>query len=316
MVDETDADRRAAADPGGGGGGDAAQLQLGDDGGVERAELALIERRAIAEADDVERHRRQQLEVLVGGDRAAQELRLAAVALDHLGEPLDAVGLQGEPDLEGAEAARELGPVVAEPGIAAGKPALGAGEVVAAMGEGGAVLRRVLDEDAAGVVRHLQPFVKIEGDAIRGSDAAERGAELRRQHGEPAEGGVDMEPQALTVAERRETFEIVDGAAVDGPGRGHGDDGMKAADAVGGDHLREHRQRQAEIGVDRDEAERLATEAQQLEGLGDGAVRLARGIADEPARIGGKPLRPHVDVGERIARDRERDRPLPSRCRW
>ena len=95
-------------------------LQRGDDVGVEPVERCLAQaRRHVAEADDVERNGCQQFQRRRGRDRLSQRAGLAAIARHDLAQALGAVGLDGEPHFERAEAARHLGAVFAEPRIAA-----------------------------------------------------------------------------------------------------------------------------------------------------------------------------------------------------
>lgn len=114
----------------------------------------------------------RQLEIAARRDHAPQPLRLFAVARDHPGERIEAVRLQGEPHLERAESARQLGSILAEPRLAVGQAALRRRQVVAPGRERGAVRGLVLHQHAARVVRHLQPFVEIEGDGIGPAMAA------------------------------------------------------------------------------------------------------------------------------------------------
>src|SRR5688572_23336617 len=103
---------------------DPAFVEIGDDRGVEAIELigreiGLPE----AETDDVERERRQQAQPRVLEHAAREMLGLAAVRGDYLAQAPRAVLLEGKPDLERAEAARQLGAEIAEPGLAAREPA-------------------------------------------------------------------------------------------------------------------------------------------------------------------------------------------------
>ena len=135
---------------------------------------------AEAEADDVERDRRHQLEAVGLGDSRRQVAGLAAVALDRRPEPPRAVLLEREPDLERAKAARQLGPVVAEPGIAAGEAARVAAQIVGRHGERRAMQVAAAHQHAAGVVGHVQPLVEVESQGVGALDAGEARLERRR----------------------------------------------------------------------------------------------------------------------------------------
>ena len=153
-----------AAERGGRRRGDAGLLQVSDDLGVQPIHSGGLETgRAPSEADDVERDRRHELEPVGLGDACGQVPGLVAVALDGRAEAPCAVLLQREPHLERTKAARQRGPKVAEPGIAAGEAARVAAQIIGRQRECGAMQVAAAHQDAAGVVGHVQPFVEVEG---------------------------------------------------------------------------------------------------------------------------------------------------------
>src|SRR5260370_24599204 len=111
MVDDRGADRDAAVDRGGGGRRDTGLLQRNRDLRVE----PVCIRAPISKADDVELHRRQELELGRRLDPALEILRELAAVRDRATDPLGAVGLEGEPGLERAESTREIRTEIAEP---------------------------------------------------------------------------------------------------------------------------------------------------------------------------------------------------------
>ena len=124
VVGQADPDHVVAAEAGGRRRGDTGLLQVADDVHVQPVELRRREAgSAEPETDDVEGDRRHQLEAVSLGDLRGQVAGLVAVALDRRPQPPRAVLFEREPHLERAEAARQLRPIVAEPGIAAGEAA-------------------------------------------------------------------------------------------------------------------------------------------------------------------------------------------------
>ena len=154
-------------------------------------------RRAQAKADDVERDRRHQLQPRLLEHAGREVDGLAAVVGDRGAEPPRAVLLEREPHLERAKAARQLGPEVAGPGLAAGEPARGALEIAGLEREGGAVQLAAAHQHAAGVVLDVEPLVEVEGQRIGTLDAVEQrpmgGAEDR----ERAERAIDVQPEVV-----------------------------------------------------------------------------------------------------------------------
>jgi len=159
VIDDRDADREAAADRRRRWCGDPRFLEVGDDLRVQPVGVVA----AMAEADDVERNRRQQLEFPRGGDLRLEIAGERAASRDRGAERLGAVGLEREPGLEGAEAAGKVGAEIARPGRSGGKAVRLAPQIGGRRGEGVAMQGAVAHQDEAGVVGHLQPFVEVEG---------------------------------------------------------------------------------------------------------------------------------------------------------
>ena len=120
---------------------------------------------------------------------------------DHRAEALRAKGLNGEPGLQSAKSAREVGAEVAGPDVARGEPARRARQIGAGAHEGLPMRFGIAHEKKARVIRHLQPFVKIERDRIGAIDSVHEMLQFGRQRAERAEGAVDMEPQIFRRAE-------------------------------------------------------------------------------------------------------------------
>ena len=136
-------------------------------------------RAAIAEADDVQALRRHELELGRGAHQLSQALGLGDVLVDEPAILVEPVLLERQPDLQRAEAARELHAVFAEPVGAAGQAARRVREVLRRERERGAVRAPIAHQDAAGLERHVQPLVQVERDRVGQLDALTSCAPLR-----------------------------------------------------------------------------------------------------------------------------------------
>ena len=90
---------------------------------IQRIELVRLSL-GVTQADDVQRHRSQQLELRVAMHQPREVLRLRNVLLDEPGELRGAVLLEQQPHFEPAELARELGAERARIVIVGGRAAL------------------------------------------------------------------------------------------------------------------------------------------------------------------------------------------------
>src|SRR5688572_2792956 len=162
MVGDRDPDGEPAADHGIGGHRDPALVELHEELAVERIEAVPVRHLPdVAEADDVERHRGEQLEIRGLPHQALEVARLVDVLADQPGVPVDPVLLEGHPHLERAEPARELDAVFAEPELAARRAALRMGEVARREREGVPVRRAAAHQRAARLVRDVEPLVQV-----------------------------------------------------------------------------------------------------------------------------------------------------------
>ena len=180
---------------------------------------------AVAQADDVAADRRQPLELGVRVDgRRRGDGRRADGAVDDRAERVGAVRAEAHPHPQRPEPAGERQAVLGEPHLAGGDPARRVGEVGGDDGEGGAVGRLVAHEDEPDVDRRLHPLVEVEGERVGPLDA--RARRRRPAEGEEAaDRAVDVEPQALPLAEVGDRVEVVERAGVDRAGAG--DDGER-----------------------------------------------------------------------------------------
>ena len=189
-----------------------------------------------------------------------------------------AIGLQREPGLERAKAARQIGPEIARPGRAGGKAPRFAAQIGRRRGKRLAVLLAVAHHQEAGVVGHLPPFVEIERDRIRVFDSGQPRRQLRRENAERAIGAVDVKPELLLAAQRAQRREIVDRADIHRAGRADHEERLQAGLAVQRDLRAQRGDVDAVQSIDRDDAQRIAAEARNIHRLGDAAMRRRRGI--------------------------------------
>ena len=126
--------------------------------------------------------------------------RGADVVVDRLLNRAGAVNLQDEPDLQGAEPARQLGAVIPERElrhVAVGDDV----DVRSAVRECPLQPPRIADQQAAGVERREQPLVRIERHRIGAADRGQRRRDARRRAAsEAAVGSIDVEPHAGVAA--------------------------------------------------------------------------------------------------------------------
>ena len=194
---------------------------------------------------------------------------------------VEPVHLHREPHLEGAKAARELGPEVGEPRLAAGGAALGAHQVRRFVGEGRPVQRAVAHEHDPRIVRDVQPLVEVESQRVGALDPIDAMAQRRREPRQGPEGAVDVEPQAFVARAIGDRGQVVDRTGARAARRGDDRERRRARRAVGRDRRPQRSHVHPQTLVDRDRAQRIAAQTGQLEGSAHRSVRLARRIRDE-----------------------------------
>ncbi len=234
VIDDRRADRQAAVDRRRRWRGDPGFVEIGDNARVHRVGLRAAE----AEAGDVEADRRQEFELGRLGDAAFEITREGAGARDDSADCIDAVDLQGEPDLQRAKTARQIGAEIARPGRAGCEAACLAPQVGCRSGEGIAMERAVAHQDEAGVVGHLAPFVKIEGQRIGVLDASKARREIRGEDRKRAVGTIDMQPKLLTPRQLGKAGQIVDRAAIDRAGGADDEERGEAGRAIAARSMR------------------------------------------------------------------------------
>jgi len=135
--------------------------------GVQRVQLRLIRARPDeSEAHDVQGRRREQFKPGMLGHEPGEVMRLAHVLMNQPRVGVHAVCLERHPDLEGAEAARELHATLGEREAPGRDAPVEGREIRRRHVERGPVRLLIADEGAADLVGHVQPLVQIERDGI------------------------------------------------------------------------------------------------------------------------------------------------------
>ncbi len=99
----------------------------------------------------------------------------------------------------------------------------------------------IAHQQEPGVIRHLAPLVKIEGDGIRKLDARNQRRKLRRPHRQRTERAIDVKADLLFAAQFGNGAKIVDSAGVHrSRGRDH-NEGFQSVRAVFANRLAQRR---------------------------------------------------------------------------
>jgi hypothetical protein len=156
----------------------------------------------------------------------------------------------------------------------------GAVEIVGVNSEGAGETTAVADQDAAALERLKQPLVRVEGHRVGALDAGQQRAAFRRQRGETAISGIDVQPEPLGGAHVRQPGQGVDGARARRPGaRAHRDRNPPgAAVSTGGGGHRLGLQPPVTIG--RQYPDLVRAQAHRPGGPGQGGVALIRDVHD------------------------------------
>jgi hypothetical protein len=161
-------------------------------------------------------------------------------------------------------------------------------------------------QHAAGVVGHVQPFVKVECQRVGALEPGQTRLQGRAERDQRAEGAIHVEPEVLRCAEVGECREVVDRAGVDRACCPDHEEGSRALGPIPRDRATQRVELDPVVIVDLDQAERRAAEAKDLERPRDAAVRLSRGVADERRRAADA-VCSYVRASEMIAGDGEPD---------
>ena len=203
-----------------------------------------------------------------------------------------AIGFECHPDFERAEPTRQVGSEVGGPWLVARHPTHAALQIGRLAGKGGSVQRGIAHHNAARVVRHLRPFMKIKGHRVRLAQALQQRALRGRKHGQRTVGGVHMKPQAVCARQCGQGRQVVYRAGIHRARAAHHHKGLQAGCRVLRNGGLQGVQVDAVVGVYTDQAQRIATQAGHVHGAGHTVVGFDRGVGHQPAALQSGP--PHV----------------------
>ena len=174
-------------------------------------------------------------------------------------------------------------PYSREPRIAAGEPALGCGQIVGPQRERGAMQaarrgsgRSPRRRARAAICGSRTPALSAR--SIPASRGASSGTSTARP---PNAASTWNQSRCSRHRARRSPPERIDRTGVDGAGATDDAEGLQARGAIGRDRCGQRGHVHGDVGVDRDQPQAVAAQAQELERLGDAAMRLARGVAHQ-----------------------------------
>ena len=147
--------------------------------------------------------------------------------------------------------------------------------------------RRIAHEEAAALVRLVQPLVRVERDRVGELDPGERLAAALGQRREAPVGRVDVEPGAVLVGDRGEVLERVDRAGVRRAAARADEEGPPTLALVRAHRGRQRGRLEALVLADREHAHVVGAQAEHARRPRDRRVRLVgdvgHGVAGEPA---------------------------------
>ena len=156
---------------------------------------------SISETTNVHRHGSHQRHVRVGLHQISQVRCLFAVLRDQGPQLGRAVFGDLRPHFERAKTARELGAIFDGPRVARSESPFGAFEVFGPLRKRAPVLHLAAHEHKAGVVVHVEPFVKIEGQRIGPAQTGETWAQGFAEHPQSPKCTVHVQPELLGLGQ-------------------------------------------------------------------------------------------------------------------
>jgi hypothetical protein len=171
------------------------------------------------------------------------------------------------------------------------------------------VQRGVADEREGRAVRQVEPLVAVDRDRVGELQPVDQRRGARAHAEERAERSVDVQPDALLLANARDRAQGIARAGVGRARVGDRDRGVDAGRAIAPDRVGERLGIEPEIGVDRDPADAVGAEPERPQRLHVRVVELGAAV-DRDLRQCAHAGTVDVDA-ERAARgvagDRERD---------
>ena len=211
---------------------------------VETIEQALVQRvdrravagagRPIAKAEQAQRRRRHDLEVVAARHLAGELPRQLDVLADASAQPLDAVAANHEPQLQRPEAAAERDSPVA----VVDDTVVGGGlEVLGHDPEGTHQRAGIAHEVRRAVEVGGQPLVRVEHEAVDGLDAVDHPAVLGHDQGAAGPRRVDVQPDPVAPADLADRPQWIEARGAGGAERGDHAQGPSPRREVGADGL-------------------------------------------------------------------------------
>ena len=248
----------------------------------------------MAEADDAEGHRRQTLPPGRRVDPPRKRPRQVHVRLEALADARGPEVAQHHPQLQRAEATPELDAGVHQ---VLHRRGLGGLQVLGDQRERLPQQVHAPAVEDRTVKRREEPLVRVDDQRVGPLRAAEGGAP-RGQHRHHARvGRIDMEPDALGLAQVRDVVHRIDRR---GRGRADGRDHCQrheARAAIGSDGLAQQIDAHGVLGVAGDVDDRVLSKPQQDHRLVGRRMRVGGQIDAHAGQIGAAEQAPRADVG-------------------
>ena len=252
---------------------------------LEQAPVELVPR-PMGEAHQVQRRRRDELEIGRGGEPGGELAGEFDMAAEVILQALDAVVADDEPELEGAEPAAQRHLPVA---IIDDRARLGRliSEVLRQHAQGLDERRPVGNVEAVAVEIGEQPLVRVEGVGIGQLEPVEEVAELRAEGGGAGHGAVHVQPETVPAADGAEVGERIEAVGGGRAGGGGDETRHEAGLAILGDLGCQGLGAHGAMLVRLDKAQVAAPQTRYLHGLLDGGMGVRRGVGNQPAGAAG-----------------------------
>ena len=195
-------------------------------------------------------------------DEAGEIVRLPHILLDQLREDVEAVRLERHPNFQSPEAARELHAALGEGEAARRDAPVERCEIRRVHHEGGAMRALIANQRTTHLIGQVHPLVQIECDRVGLLESRDQVPQGRSDSGQCAERAIDVKPEVLVLADRRQRVQIVRRAGIDRSRVADNADGPPAGRAIRRQDLPQCGQVDPVIGADRNTAQCLVTESE------------------------------------------------------
>ncbi len=169
-------------------------------------------------------------------------------------------------------------------------------------GEGVVMSDTVSHQDESGVVRHLRPFMEIEGNRIRAFDAIEARCNVGSQYRQRAIGAIDVEPQIFLLCEIGYRRQRIDCTYVNRAGGGGDEEWLQAGSLVGGNRAFQQLHVHFVVRIHRDDAKCVGAYSGQVYRLRDAAMCAGGGIGGQASLVACDSLATHLCAERPLAR--------------